>query len=315
MPANNRDTIGGLLRWSAGCEKSKICHLSVGPEAAYGACNRMTIATNSEPENTLRPCPFSGADGDALRSLGPVAITQPGEFSSSDFSLVYCENSDLVYLNPLPQAKDFEVMYSAGQFDSDEYVDPQRIESMMQYYGGCIKNHFNLQQTGPFRLLEVGAGMAWVSRALKGIEPSSVTRAQDISPECKDVCDWVDDYFVGPVEAFSEQTRERFHAISLTHVIEHLPDPVSTLKILSGLLEPDGLIFVTAPGRPKDWSPEQGLGPWLDYSYLHVPAHITYFSETSLQMAAQKAGLRLTFWDGNHDDGQAFEAILSPAHG
>jgi hypothetical protein len=121
----------------------------------------------------------------------------------------------------------------------------------------------------------------------------------------------VDDYFVGPVEAFSEQTGERFHAISLTHVIEHLPDPVGTLKILSGLLEPGGLIFVTAPSRPKNWSPEQGLGPWLNYSYLHVPAHITYFSETSLQMAAQKAGLRLSFWDGSHDNGQAFEAILS----
>jgi hypothetical protein len=30
-------------------------------------------------------------------------------------------------------------------------------------------------------------------------------------------------------------------------------------------------------------------------SLTHVPAHITYFSETSLQMAPQIAGLRLTF--------------------
>lgn len=274
----------------------------------------MTSDPNSEFAPALRPCPFSGAHGNSLQYLGPVPITQVGDFSCDNFSLVYCEKSAVVYLSPLPQEEDFEAMYSAGQFDSEEYVDPQRIELMMQYYGNCINHHFNLEQTGPFRLFEVGAGMAWVSRALKGIRPESITRAQDISPECKDACEWVDDYFVGPVEKFCDQNRERFHAISLTHVIEHLPDPVSTLKILAGTLEPGGLIFVTAPGRPKGWLPEQGLGPWLNYSYLHVPAHITYFSETSLQMAANMAGLKLTFWDGSHDDGQAFEAILSPAN-
>jgi len=261
----------------------------------------------------IRPCPFSGAGGDALQSLGPVAINQTGDYSIGNFSLVYCASSDVVYLNPLPRAWDFEAMYSAEQFDSAEYVDPQRIDAMMEYYGDCINRHFSLEQAVQFRLLEVGAGMSWVSRALKGIRPDATTRAQDISPECKDACEWVDEYFVGSVEKFCAQNRERFHAISLTHVIEHLPDPVGTLKILAGTLEPEGLIFVTAPGRPKGWLPEQGLGPWLDYSYLHVPAHITYFSETSLRMAAHKAGLRLTFWDGGHDDGQAFEAVLSPA--
>jgi hypothetical protein len=271
----------------------------------------MNLDSITEHETAIRPCPFSGTFGDSLQHLGAVGITQSGDFSCRSFSLVYCEKSDLVYLSPLPQEKDFETMYSAEQFDSDEYVDPQRIESMMQYYGGCINNHFKLEQADPFRLLEVGAGMAWVSRALKGIAPESTTQAQDISPECKNMCEWVDDYFVGPVEQLCSQNQERFHAISLTHVIEHLPDPVNTLKTLAGMLEPGGLIFVTAPGRPKNWSPEQGLGPWLDYSYLHVPAHITYFSETSLKMAANMAGLKLTFWDGSHDDGQAFEAILS----
>ena len=274
----------------------------------------MTLNSNSEHETVIRPCPFSGAKGEALQHLGPVSATQSGDFSSSNFSLIYCAESDLVYLNPLPKEGDFAAMYSAGQFDSAEYVDPQRIESMMEYYGGCIDHHFNLQQTGPFRLLEVGAGMAWVSRALKSISPGSITRAQDISSECKDACEWVDDYFVGTVEQFSTKSQERFHAISLTHVIEHLPDPVSTLKTLAGMLEPDGLIFVTAPGRPKDWLPQLGLAPWLDYSYLHVPAHITYFSEKSLQLAAHVAGLKLTYWDGSHDDGQAFEAILSPTN-
>ncbi len=271
------------------------------------------ISNSFNPE--LRPCPVSGSRGKALQCLGPVAVTQGGAYSSSNFNLVYCEKADVVYLDPLPDARDFEVMYGAGQFASAEYTDPHRVESMLQYYGSCIERHFNLRQGERFRLLEVGAGLSWVSRAMKNINQDSTTFAQDISAECKDVCAWVDEYFVGSLEDFCAQHPERYDAISMTHVIEHVPDPLDTLKILAGMLAPDGVIFVTAPARPTGWLPEQGLEPWLNYAYLHVPAHITYFSETSLRLAAEQAGLSLRYWDGSHESGQAFESVLSPACG
>ena len=275
--------------------------------------NRISLLNNFGANNQLRACPFSGASGNSLQSLGSVAVTQPGSFSSDEFRLVYCRKADVVYLDPIPIEQDFETMYSMGQFGSSEYVDPERVDLMMEYYSGCINRHFKLCQFDQFRLLEVGAGMAWVSKALKSIKPESLTQGQDISPECVDVCEWVDHYFLGTVEEFSRQSQVRFQAISLTHVIEHLPDPVGTLKVLATMLDRDGVMLVTAPWRPKGWSPDQGLELWLDYSYLHVPAHITYFSETSLQMAARQAGLSLAFWDASMDDHQAFEAVLSPA--
>lgn len=264
-------------------------------------------------KNQLRACPFSGASGSSLKNLGTVAVTQPGSYSSDEFKLVYCQEADVVYLDPLPNDQDIETMYSMEQFGSSEYVDPVRIDAMMDYYSGCINQHFKLGQFGQFRLLEVGAGMAWVSKSLKSIKPEALTQGQDVSPECIDKCDWVDDYFLGTVEEFSRQSQARFQAISLTHVIEHLPDPVGTLKVLAAMLDSDGVMLVTAPWRPMGWSPDQGLEPWLEYSYLHVPAHITYFSETSLQMAASQAGLTLAFWDETQDNHQAFEAVLSSA--
>ena len=275
--------------------------------------NRISFRNVFAAKHRLRACPFSGASGSSLQSLGPVAVTQPGNFSSDEFRLVYCQKADVVYLDPLPIDQDFETMYSMGQFGSSEYVDPDRIDAMMEYYSECINQHFKLCQYDQFRLLEVGAGMAWVSKALKSIDPESLTQGQDVSPECMNVCKWVDDYFLGTVEEFSRQSQAKFQAISLTHVIEHLPDPVGTLKVLATMLDRDGVMLVTAPWRPKGWSPDQGLEPWLNYSYLHVPAHITYFSETSLQMAARQAGLSLAFWDASMDDHQAFEAVLSPA--
>lgn len=263
----------------------------------------------------MRKCPVSGVSGLRLQNLGAVAVTQQVSLSRDTFNLVYSAKADLVYLDPLPEEQDFELMYSAVQFDSDEYSDPARIESMMDYYSKCIERHFQLdlhqsQSSEPFKMLEVGAGMSWVSRALKSIEPEARTQAQDISPECLEKCEWVDDYFHGTIEALNQQKPTSYNAISLTHVIEHVPDPVKTLKTLASMLAINGVILLTAPSRPKGWMPESGLQLWLDYSYLHVPAHITYFSETALRMAAEKAGLVLKHWDGSHDDHQAFEATL-----
>ncbi len=275
--------------------------------------SRITFRNFFGAKNQLRACPFSGASGNSLQSLGSVAVTQPGSYSSDEFRLVYCREADVVYLDPLPIGQDFETMYSMGQFDSSAYVDPERIDAMMEYYSGCIERHFKLCRFDRFRLLEVGAGMAWVSKSLTSIKPESQTQGQDVSPECIDVCEWVDDYFLGTVEEFSRQSQARFQAISLTHVIEHLPDPVGTLKVLAAMLDSDGVMLVTAPWRPMGWSPDQGLEAWLEYSYLHVPAHITYFSETSLRMAASQAGLSLAYWDETQDKHQAFEAVLSPA--
>ncbi len=265
----------------------------------------------------LRPCPISGARGRKLQILGSVAVNQCLEFSRKNFNLVYSQKADVIYLDPLPEIQDFADMYSAPQFTDAEYTDPERIKSMKTYYTDCVERHFPIgnfeySKARPFRLLEIGAGMAWVSKALKSVIPESCwTQAQDISPECVDRCDWVDEYFLGTVDELSQKQPPLFQAISLTHVIEHLPDPIGTLKVLAGLLEKEGVILITAPFRPKNWTPKSGLQPWLAYSYLHVPAHITYFSETALGMAAESAGLRLSFWDGTQDDHQAFEAVLS----
>jgi len=258
----------------------------------------------------LRRCPACGARWTNLQRLGTVAVTQDGHFSRDRFGLVHCRRSDLVYLDPLPEPGDFAEMYGGAQFGSDEYTSERRVAAMLEYYETCIGRHFRVAGFPRFRLLEIGAGLAWVSRALKRVAPESVTHAQDVSTECAVQCPWVDEYTVGSVEDVAGRRPGPYQAISLTHVIEHLPDPVATLGVLATLLDERGVILVTAPHRPSSWTVEQGIGPWLVYSYLHVPAHITYFSEKGLAEAAAKAGLEMRFWEASSEEGQAFEAVL-----
>jgi hypothetical protein len=96
----------------------------------------------------------------------------------------------------------------------------------------------------------------------------------------------------------------------MTHVIEHLVDPQAMLADVAARLGKGGRLFVTAPFRPTGWRPGDGLAPWLTYSYLHVPAHVTYFSREWFDQIAPRHGLEVVHWDASHEEGQAFELVL-----
>lgn len=265
------------------------------------------------PEGT-RPCPIAGVAGTESRWVGPVFPTHSASFSVDEFHLIYSESADIVYLSPLPNADDLRLLYEdSGQFSSQEYVDQDRIRSMDEYYSQCAERYFPALRNDEFRLLEVGAGMAWVSKSVKNLNPAAHADAQDVSGECQHQAPWVDNYHVEALEPFLAARPACYDAISLTHVIEHLPDPADAIGRLCAALKPGGALFLTGPYRPRNWNPGDGLEAWLDYSYLHVPAHITYLSERALRLVARSIGAELAHWDQTADGGEAFECVLTVA--
>lgn len=253
-----------------------------------------------------RKCRLCGKHG--ASEIGPVAPTHGGKFHTDAFTLQHCSRCGVVYLDPLPTPADLKLLYEESeQFTDAHYTDPVQVDRILDYYAGALRNLHLLPADGG-RVLEVGAGRAWVSRASKTANPAVETVAQDVSAECAQACPWVDRYFVGPIDALPDAGT--FELISLTHVIEHLADPAAMLRRLGALLAPGGRLFITAPFRPSKWKPADGIAPWRTYSYLHVPAHITYFSQAWFRQRAPEWGLRVVAWDDTHEDGQAFELVL-----
>jgi SAM-dependent methyltransferase len=244
-----------------------------------------------------------------LHRLGEVAPTHPGSFHTQCFELVHCGLCDVVYLDPAPTPDDLRVLYEESvQFADSHYTDADRVAAMLDYYGNAVRNLGLLPPPGE-RVLEIGAGLAWVSRACKMLDPRVVTVAQDVSAECASACDWVDAYHVGTLATLADGAP--FRLASMTHVIEHLVDPAAMLGEVSARLAPGGRLFITAPFRPTGWNPQAGIGAWRDYSYLHVPAHVTYFSRTWFEQEAPRHGLSVAHWDASHENGQAFELVLA----
>lgn len=79
---------------------------------------------------------------------------------------------------------------------------------------------------------------------------------------------------------------EPFDLIILSHVLEHLKQPVQFLKSLVNRLLPDGIIYIDVPGIQwvhRTWNHDLLL-------YLQN-AHVWYFSKNTLQTLISQAGL------------------------
>jgi ubiquinone/menaquinone biosynthesis C-methylase UbiE len=223
-----------------------------------------------------------------------------------EYRLVRCHSCDVVYLDPPPSETELKQLYEGGvQFDDARFEnDADRIT---EFYARRMR-HLRLLGCANDSVLEVGAGLAWICRAAKKRSPATLTVAQDVSAECSKRCPWVDDYVVGTIDALSRD--RRFGLVSMTHVLEHVPQPRAFLSKVAAYVSSGGSVYVTAPFRPPFWKPQHGHLPWLRYEYLHVPAHISYLSKRWMKQAAMDAGLTLIHWDHSHDGYQVFEAVL-----
>jgi SAM-dependent methyltransferase len=87
----------------------------------------------------------------------------------------------------------------------------------------------------------------------------------------------------------------RFHAITLTDVLEHIPEPVTLLATVARLLEPGGTIAVKVPCGRSQWHKERLLSaviPSRRISLADNLVHVNHFTPRSLTMALKRAGFR-----------------------
>ena len=93
---------------------------------------------------------------------------------------------------------------------------------------------------------------------------------------------------VGPLED-ARLPAESFDAITLSHVVEHVYDPIALLSECRRLLKPKGRAVIVTPnirslGHQKFGSSWRGLEP---------PRHLLIFSLTTLRVCCEKAGLHV----------------------
>jgi len=134
------------------------------------------------------------------------------------------------------------------------------------------------------RVLDVGCGGGdWLVQAAAagwqacGVEPDpvSVQRATDRGLEVR----------AGSIAAWSDSD-DRFDAVTMNHVIEHVDDPRSVLKAVFDLLLPGGRLYIDTPNI--DAATHASFG--RDWRGLETPRHLVLFSRRALDDLLAEVG-------------------------
>jgi SAM-dependent methyltransferase len=225
---------------------------------------------------------------------GPAALLHPGTagaLTAADLSptchrpgahgdLFRCERCGTVEQAGVPHGDELIALYRAMK-DADYLREEKGRRATARRLLGLVER----QVPGRGRLLDVGCGHGLLLDEARrrgwratGLEPSDAARAHAAGVLGLDVRDGT----LAGVPA-----TERYEAIVLADVLEHLDDPAAELRRCAALLRPGGALCVVTPD-PGSRTARLAGASWWGY----LPAHTYLLPRRTLRAVIEEAGLR-----------------------
>ncbi len=256
-----------------------------------------------------RLCLLCGREGSWLyRNLRDSLFDAPGTWG-----LMRCPEGHLVWLNPRPVLEDIARLY--GRYFTHETGEPvlgensgpaarprargvfykllkkglERVLSLIGLTEEMARlSVMTLNGPAGGRLLDVGCGNGRFLATMRdrgwkvlGVEPDA--QAVKVAREHFGL-----DVHMGSVEEMG-LPNDAVDVVTLSHVIEHVSDPIATLRECRRILRPNGRVVIVTPNI-------RSLGHRVfgrACRHLEPPRHLYLFSSTGLRACARRAGLRV----------------------
>jgi 2-polyprenyl-3-methyl-5-hydroxy-6-metoxy-1,4-benzoquinol methylase len=209
------------------------------------------------------------------------------ELDKDHMQLVRCASCDLVYVSPTFDEAHYKAVYASPEYQdivrdlgikSHEY----RVERFGRERVALMAQH--LTTTTP-RYLDVGCSTGFVVEAARdagwdaaGIDlnPSAVEFGRSRGLDLRAVALEDVDVDAGGVDA-----------VSLFDVLEHLPDPVHTLRACIRLLRPGGIVFLYVP----NYDSASRLLMGKDAHFIWPTHHLNYYTPATIRDLMAREGL------------------------
>ena len=199
--------------------------------------------------------------------------------SGEEFDLRYNKEKDLLITDPRPE--DLLPYYKSEEYISHTDSSSGVVPTMYQWAKRhSIKSKLKLinRYSGEDRsLLDVGAGTAELLIAAKergyrigGVEPNLIAVQKAASKGIH-----LEEEIV---------FEEKFKVVTMWHVMEHLPDPSSTIQKVKEVLHDEGVLMVAVPNF-KSYDATFYKEHWAAYD---VPRHLWHFSKKSIESLFQE---------------------------
>lgn len=198
------------------------------------------------------------------------AVRDP--YSGESFSILHCARCDLGQTSPIPRnlGQYYPASYHGGRHGvTAKYCVSRRARMLRRTCGDGVG----------MKLLDIGCGEGTFLLKARA-EGWSVfgTELKRAAARAAGLEVW---------EALEEaRTAAPFDCIALWHSLEHLPDPMATLRLARTLMHPHGKIIIAVPDAGGLQARTFGA-QWL---HLDVPRHLHHFTQRSLTKLLNTAG-------------------------
>jgi 2-polyprenyl-3-methyl-5-hydroxy-6-metoxy-1,4-benzoquinol methylase len=233
----------------------------------------------------LTSCPICGND-----IFKTVLNCKDYTVSKESFTLVKCQQCSFVATSPRPDNSILGKYYLSEDYISHTNEAKSLIDKvyliarnytltwkrkLVIKYGSRVEN----------KLLDYGCGTGAFLQATTqddwkafGVEPSKEARTEAQKVTHSKV-----------YESLAEIENNTFDAITLWHVLEHVPDLNELLQKLRSILSENGTIFIAVPNH-SSWDGDNYKEYWAGYD---VPRHLWHFSHETMKALVENNGLKL----------------------
>ncbi len=201
--------------------------------------------------------------------------------SHETFQLQRCKTCSFLITSPRPSDPQLEKYYL-----SDTYSSHIKEGKSLTDKGYLLARSFTLKwklsliekyhTSSTRQLLDFGCGVGEFLKLsakngwnISGVEPSAVARTNADNN--------VQPHIVASSTALLNRPNQ-FDAITVWHVLEHVPDLNHNIDILKNVLQPNGTMFIAVPNH-NSWDANQYGTHWAAYD---VPRHLWHFNVQSM---------------------------------
>lgn len=227
---------------------------------------------------------------DACKLCGHRSIRPSRQFSFPTWTIVECATCRVRYVDPIPDVATLANYYAYEAYGRPAYdrgatPTATRVAMLSRLLRDAADHGMPRG-----RLLDVGCSTGQLLEAAKhgGWNPEGI----EIDPRTVEVARSRTGARVRVgtgLEALGAE--ERFEAITMSHWLEHSPEPRRQLTMAREHLEPGGAVLLRVPNTDSDAARYLGWG----WRWFSPPVHLYYFNEESLRSVAGRVGLE-TRW-------------------
>jgi 2-polyprenyl-3-methyl-5-hydroxy-6-metoxy-1,4-benzoquinol methylase len=236
-----------------------------------------------EQLENIQQCPIcSNSDQAAFLTCKDFTV------SKADFRIVECKGCGFAFTNPRPAIDQLGKYYQSEDYISHSNTKKGIVSRLYQAVRKRTLNSklrlLNSNVSAKGSLLDIGCGTGEFLNVCQqdgwkvlGIEPSQDARHQGIENYKLEI---LDEANLETLPAAS------FDAITMWHVLEHVPNLEARVKRIFELLKPNGLFLVAVPNRNSHDAAHYGAF-WAAYD---VPRHLWHFRPRDMRALMANCG-------------------------